>query len=78
MITTKEIVELIKEYYADGNLAGGTLHCALDDGNLEDHDIKFCINFAKEEGDYQGVLLGYILLLITIEQREEAYNKFWQ
>jgi hypothetical protein len=79
MITTQEIVEIIKDFYSqEGNGAGGYLHCALDDGNLEDHDIKYCIKFAKEHYDLQAIILGYLLLLLTYEQREEAYKKFWE
>jgi hypothetical protein len=78
MITTQEIVGLIQEYYStDGNAAGGYLHIVLDDGNLEDDDIIFCIEQAKMAGDFNGVLLGYVLLLLNLSEREKAYNKFW-
>jgi hypothetical protein len=78
MITTQEIVELIQDYYStDGNAAGGYLHIVLDDGNLEDDDIRFCIEQAKMAGDFNGVLLGYVMLLLSLPEREKVYHKFW-
>ena len=74
-----EILKMVKEYYSiEDNSAGGSLHCVLDDGNLTDSDVEWCINFAKENYDYKGVGLGVMLSCLSYEQREELYNKFWE
>ena len=39
----KETVELIQKIYQKYP-TGGALHIVLDDGNIDDHDIQWCMN----------------------------------
>lgn len=59
---------LIDEYYStDG--AGGSLHIVLDDYNLTDNDVKYCIKYAIDSNDYFGEIIGNLLLEFTPEER---------
>lgn len=74
-ITVPKLIEECKKYYKlPNNSVGGSLHIVLDDGNLEDSHIKYCIGYAKENGDSEGVLLGQILLKATKTQRKKLYK----
>ena len=62
-----EIFRMYHEMPENG--AWGNLHIVLDDGNIRDDDINFCISKAIEEKDYLGAALGYLLLSMTKTQR---------
>ena len=71
-----EILKLAKEYYLiEGNSIGGSLHIVLDDGNIEDDNIKFCINYAKQNDDIKGVELAELILQCSYTQRKKLYRK---
>jgi hypothetical protein len=71
------VIHLAREYYRQpGNLAGGSLHIVLDDGNLDDSDILFCIEYAKKEKDELGVQLGEHLLSLNEDEREYVYSRY--
>jgi hypothetical protein len=62
-------------YYAlPGNGAGGNLHIVLDDGNVRDSDIEFCIERAQEKGDKFGEAIGRVLLRMSKTQRRKVYR----
>jgi hypothetical protein len=70
--TVPQLVPLIRAYYAKpGNLVGGNLHAVLDDGNLADGHIEWCLARARDEGDADGVLLAELLLQMTPTQRRK-------
>ena len=65
----------IKGYYEkDGNSVGGNLHIALDDGNLEDESLSFCLNQALKENDLDGVKLCALMLNLSVLDRVEVYK----
>ena len=69
-----EVLPLVRDYYnKPGNGAGGSLHIVLDDGNISDGDVQFCLNDAKERGDNDGVSLAEKLLLMSKAQRKKLY-----
>lgn len=73
--TVPEVLPLVRAYYAkDGNGAGGSLHIVLDDGNVEDSHVRFCLEFAREEGDEDGVRLAETLLQMSQTQRLKLYR----
>jgi hypothetical protein len=77
-VTCKEFAVLAQAYLAkDGNSVGGNLHIILDDGNLEDRNIDFCINQAEECGDVDGVVLGKTLRQLSMTQRNKLYKNNW-
>jgi hypothetical protein len=68
--TIPEVIDRFAAYYRrPGNGAWGSLHVVLDDGNVEDQFVRFCINVALEEGDIEGAALGEILLTMSKTQR---------
>ena len=57
-ITVPQLIEECKKYYAmPNNSAGGSLHIVLDNDNIKDNHIKFCIETAESKGDKAGVML---------------------
>lgn len=63
----------IDEFYAmDGNESGGHLHIVLDDSNLEDDSIEWCIEQARKANDADAVALGELLRAMTLRQRLEV------
>lgn len=45
-----EVLKLVKYLYEDlGECCGGLLHIVLDDGNLDDDDIQWCLNHCNKE-----------------------------
>jgi hypothetical protein len=71
-----EVLPFVRAYYND-HAAGGSLHIVLDDGNLEDGNIQFCIEWAEEHGDAAGAALGRLLLEMTRTQRAKVYRIKW-
>lgn len=55
--------------YHRKNITWGSLHIVLDDLNLEDHSVEFCLSYAKENGDREGAELAEILRKLSRTQR---------
>lgn len=70
-----ELVALVKEYYKT-NPAGGSLHIVLDDGNLEDNNISFCMGYAAAEEDEAGVQLAILLKNMPLSVRQKLYARY--
>ncbi len=69
------IIELCKVYYQKpGNGVGGNLHIVLDDGNLKDSHIEFCLKQCREKNDLDGALLCGLFLQLSMTQRKKIYN----
>lgn len=68
--TIPDVMPLVLEYYAlPGNLVGGNLHIVLDDGNVKNSDVEFCINKCREYNDLKGIVLCELLLRMSKTQR---------
>lgn len=75
--TVPEVLKTVREYYSKpGNEAGGSLHVVLDDGNVRDSDVLFCISYAKEAGDTDGKSLAEILFKMSKTQRMKIYKNY--
>jgi len=77
--TWKEALLPAWEYYNDRrapNGAGGWLHIALDDGNLERGNIQFCHDQAVENNDPAGASLARLLLDMSYTQRAKLYANY--
>jgi len=73
--TIPEVMPLIKAYYAiSGNGVGGNLHIILDDGNIDNEDVKFCLDECKKSCDSEGVILCGLLLRMSKTQRRKMYK----
>lgn len=74
MPTINEVVPLVNKYYSmPENGCGGSLHNVLDDGNISDRDILFCLDEAKKNGDKEGIELANLLLKMSKTQRKKIY-----
>lgn len=73
--TVPEVLPLIRAYYAKpGNSVGGHLHITLEDGNVDDDSVRYCIESSRWCGDDDGVALGEILLRMSRTQRRKLYH----
>lgn len=69
------IFDFVKFYREElCNVNGGSLHIALDDGNLTDHDLFLCQEEAQKSGDSFGYFLSTLLRHFTEVEREEMYK----
>lgn len=76
-ITVPQLIEECKKYYAmPNNSTGGNLHIVLDDENIKDNHIKFCIETAESNGDKAGVMLGKLLLQASMTQRRKLVSSY--
>lgn len=81
--TVTEVYPLVDHYHFHtdpNNCVGGSLHIVLDDGNVEDGNVDFCIKWASEQGDELGLLLACVLRLCSRTQRSKVspYTKAHQ
>lgn len=70
-----ETYDLAKKIYSK-NSVGGLLHIVLDDGNLKNSHIEWCINEIKSSNDDDKDLYlqcAYNLLKMTPTQRLKLY-----
>lgn len=74
----EDAVMLIKELYKTEG-AGGLLHIVVDDGNVEDDDIQFCIDYCNEKENKDNpkrelcLEIANKMLRLNYEQRILAY-----
>lgn len=69
-ITIPDVVERFAAYYSlPENGVWGSLHSVLDDHNVRNHDVEWCIERATERGDTEGLELAKLLLLMSKTQR---------
>ena len=66
--TIPEVLDRFKRYHEE-NLTWGSLHIVLDEHNIEDDCIQYCIDRASSESDTEGEELGRILLRMSKTQR---------
>ena len=66
--TIPEVIDLFRAYYVE-NPSWGHLHIVLDDGNVSDANVCFCLDEAEACGDYAAVELAEILLRMSRTQR---------
>lgn len=65
---TPEVIQLAKKLYED-HCAGCCLHITLDDGNVRDSDVEFCMKRAIEKAHPLCQEIAGKLLLMTKTQR---------
>jgi len=67
-ITVPDVIDRFKDYHLL-NPVWGSLHIVLDDFNVEDSHVQWCIEHAEQTGDTEGAELGKILLQMSKSQR---------
>ena len=74
----KTLIKLCKEYYnIPGNELGGNLHIVLDDGNIEDGSIDFCLKQAEEKNDPKGIQICKLIFELTYDERQKLYESIY-
>ena len=69
-VTIPEVLGRFVAYYKKPeNKAWGPLHLVLEDGNIEDRHVNYCLEEAKKAGDEEGAFLARTLLKMTKSQR---------
>jgi hypothetical protein len=58
-------------------LDGCCLHVAIDDGNLDNRSITWCLQEACDAGHRDCAHLAQLLLAMSMTQRKKAYGKSW-
>ena len=66
--TVSEVLPAVRELYAR-HPAGCCLHIVLDDGNVDDDSVRFCVGYAVGEGHTECEWLARILLRMSKTQR---------
>lgn len=68
--TKPDVKPLVDAFYQlAGNGAGGSLHIVLDDGNVGDSSVEFCVEYARQAEDRVGEHLAMVLLRMSKTQR---------
>lgn len=71
-ITVRDALPLVRRYYAlPGNSNGGALHIVLEDYNVQDSNIDFCLKWAEENSDHAGQALALVLRRMSKTQRRK-------
>jgi len=67
---------LIEKYYEQDSCGcGGSLHIVLDDKNISNEDVLFCLKYAEERGDLMGQLICHQLAnLSQFDLEDVVYN----
>ena len=71
--TVPEVLPKVRAYY-ETNPVGGSLHLVLEDGNVRDKDVQFCLEYAISKGDIEGEELAKILLTMSKTQRLKLHE----
>jgi hypothetical protein len=71
--TAAEVRMLVDHWYSmPGHGAGGILHVALDDGNLDDGNLRWLRDEATAAGNVLGHLLATVLLRVPEPERKRC------
>lgn len=66
--TVPEVTPLVEALYQRHG-AGCCLHIVLDDGNVRDSDVDFCVTYAEEQGHEDCLHLAQQLRAMSRTQR---------
>jgi hypothetical protein len=66
--TVPEVAPAVRALYARSG-AGCCLHIVLDDGNVEDSSVDFCVRYAQEQGHLACEKLARTLRMMSRTQR---------
>jgi hypothetical protein len=70
-----DVLPLVRALYAtDHGSCGGCLHIVLDDGNVSDGNVQWCLDHAIERGCQQCEPIARLLLHMSKTQRLKLYG----
>lgn len=77
--TIPDVLPLMREFARQpGNAVGGHLHLVLDDGNVLDDHVRYCLEQAREAGDDLAVEVAEVLLTMSKTQRSKLGAMFYE
>lgn len=62
--------------HKEGNIAGGSLHVVLEDGNTDIKSVVHCREYAQQQDDSDGVFVANILAMFTRSEREDIVSNW--
>jgi hypothetical protein len=78
MPTVPEVLPLVRRFaQMPGNETGGHLHLVLDDGNVKDHHVRYCLAEAESAGDTLAAEVARTLLTLSKTQRSKVAAMFY-
>lgn len=64
---------LIEAYYTKpGNDSGGCCHVVLEDDNLDDPNLRFCLEYCLKKGDEEGAHIMRLMTQMSRSQRRRV------
>ncbi len=75
--TIPEVIGRFSAYH-EQHPSWGSLHIVLDDDNVKDEHVEFCVGWAREHGDVEGEALARILLTMSKSQRLRLSGKVYE
>ena len=73
LYTVPQVLPSVNELYQH-SATGCCLHIVLDDYNVDDNDVQFCLKVADEKLHLDCFMLGFILLSMSKTQHEMTPN----
>lgn len=70
LVLSGELLARFKAYFTK-NSSWGCLHIVLDDFNVDDNSVLYCVKVARESGDVEGEALAGLLLEMSKTQRKK-------
>lgn len=75
----QDVAKQIAAYYAKpGNGAGGHCHIVLDDENIRDDHVQWCLERCEQEADPDGASIMRIFLGMKRTARLKAIRLAWE
>lgn len=78
----RPVIELVKRLYSGeddctmgSGGAGGHLHIVLDDDNLNDDSVQFCIDLAEKDNCITCLTLAKLMLQLSTTQRKRCCSE---
>lgn len=71
---TEELKNKLRAYHAEWPGSWGSLHIAMEDGNMETENVEFCRQYATDNNDPEGAELAEMLLKISFSARMRLYR----
>ena len=79
LIEYPDMIPLLKLFRQNpDNIVGGNLHIFLEDENVHDDHIKFCLERCIERGDLLGQSICRLSMKMSITQRKRMSREFYE
>jgi len=77
-LTLPEVYPVFYEYIKrPENCVGGDYHIIIDECNVKDDHVRYCLDEARQKEDKLGIVLGEMLLRLTKTQRSKLSSRMY-